>query len=196
MSRLILLCDAARDLRRHLGGRDHILAGDVAAALGRDLILEHDRRYAEPFVGVQHVHDVLHVAVAVVAVDHDRKVARRHDVGHGGRNLAERDKADVRQPPARADGREAAGEIGLEAGALDQPRAHRVECARQDQRAFGLAEFMEVHCSLIFPSLRMPFQRARSSASIARMPSGPGAAGGSAPVAASFAMVSLSASTA
>ena len=39
----------------------------------------------------------------------------------------------------------------------------------------------------------MPFQRAMSSASSVLMPSGPGAVGGSAPVAAIFAMVSGSA---
>ncbi len=81
------------DFRRHVGGRDHVLAGDMAAPLGRDLILEHDRRYAESLVGVQHVDDILDVAIAVVAVDHDRQFARRHDIGDGRRNLPERDEA-------------------------------------------------------------------------------------------------------
>ena len=82
-------------------------------------------------------------------------------------DFAEGDEPDVGQPPARADRRKAAGEIGLEAGALDQPRADRVERARQDQRALALHEGMEAHCSLIFPSLRIAVQRATSSASSA-----------------------------
>ena len=132
----------------------------MAAALGRNLVLEHDRRDAEPLVGVQDMDDILHVAVAVVAVDHYRQVACRHDVGDRGRDFVERDEPDVGQAPARADGREAAGEIGLEARALDQSRAQRIERARKNQWTFGLAEVMEAHCSLILPSLRMPFQRA------------------------------------
>ena len=178
------------DLGGHFGGGDHVLAGDVSAPLRRELILEHDRRHAHPLVAVQHVHDVLHVAVAVVAVHHDRQIARRHDVGDGGGDFAERNEADVGQPPARADGGKSAGEIGLEAGALDQARAERVERARQDQRALALDQRVEAHCSLIFPSPRMPCQRAMSSASSARIPAGPGAVGGSAPVAASLAITS------
>src|SRR4029079_5038936 len=87
-------------------------------------------------------------------------------------------------------------EKGLEAGLLDQPRAQRVERARQHQRPLALAQVMEAHCSLIFPSPRMPFQRVTSASSIAVIPSGPGAAGGSAPVAASFLTTSGSGRTA
>ena len=68
----LALCGRA-DLRLHLGRGDDVLAGHVAAALGRHLILEHDRRDAQPLVTVQHVHDVLDVAIAVVAVDEHRQ---------------------------------------------------------------------------------------------------------------------------
>src|SRR5262245_1296688 len=83
---------------------------------------------ADTLVGVQGVHRVLDIAIAVVAVDHDGQIAGRHNVGDGGGDLAERDQADVGQSPTRADRGEAAGEIRLETGTLDQPRTERIEC--------------------------------------------------------------------
>ncbi len=144
VSRLTFSDAYCADLGGHLGGGDHVLAGDMSAALRRELILEHDRRHAHPLVAVQRMHDILDVAIAVVAVDHHRQIAGRHDVGHGGRDFAERDQPDVGQSPARADGGKSAGEIGLEAGALDQARAERVERARQDQRALAFDELWKL----------------------------------------------------
>ena len=94
------------DLSHHLVGWDHVLAGHVAAALGRDLVLHEDRRHAHALVALDRAGDVLHVAVAGVAVDQDRELRRAHDVADAGADLAECGKADVGDGVARADQRD------------------------------------------------------------------------------------------
>jgi hypothetical protein len=80
------------------------------------------------------VDDVLHVAVAGVAIDHHRQAGRRHDVAHAGADLAVSRKSDVRNAIARADQLVAADRICVKPGALDQPRRQRIIGARQQQR--------------------------------------------------------------
>ena len=77
-------------------GRDHVLAGHVAAALGRDLVLQEDRGRAHRLVALDGVGDVLDVAVAGVAVDQHRQARRRHDVADAGADLADRRQARCR----------------------------------------------------------------------------------------------------
>jgi hypothetical protein len=79
------------------------------------------------------VHHVLHVAVAVVAVDEHRQVARPHDVAHRRRDLAKTLEAEVGHSVARADRRETADEIGLEPDPLDQAGAQGIVRAGHDQ---------------------------------------------------------------
>ena len=119
-------------------GRHHLLADHVAAALRPLLVLDQDRADAHALVALHGVHHVLDVAVAVVAVDEHRQVAGRHDVAHAGRDLAEALQPDVGHAVARADRREAADEIGLEAELLDDARGERVMRARHHQEPLVL----------------------------------------------------------
>ena len=70
-----------------LDGHD-LLADHVAAALRPLLVLDQDGAHPHALVGLHRVHDVLDVAIAVVAVDEHRQVARAHDIAHGGRDFA------------------------------------------------------------------------------------------------------------
>ena len=117
-------------------GRDDLLADHVPAALGPLLVLDQDGAHAHALIGLYRVHHVLDVAVAVVAVDEHRQVAGRHDVAHGRRDFAKTLQPDVGYAITRADRREAADEIGLEADPLDQPGAERVMRARNNQNPF------------------------------------------------------------
>jgi hypothetical protein len=131
----ILSCGhCGAQLGDHDVGVDHVLAGHVAAALGRPLVLDEDRAGADRLVALDGARDVLGIAIAVVAVDQHRQARRRHDVAHAGAHLAERDQADVGQCVARADQRIAADGIGGEARALDQPGAERIMRGREQQR--------------------------------------------------------------
>jgi len=129
-------------LGRHNVGVDHLLAGHVAAALGRALVLDEDRRHAHRLVARDRARDVLGVAIAVVAVDQHRQLGRRHDVADAGAHLAETDQPEIRQPVTRADQRKAADRIGGKARALDQPRRERVMRAGQQQRALALQQLL------------------------------------------------------
>ena len=129
-------------LRGHHGRVDHVLAGHVAAALGRALVLDEDRRDPHRLVTRDRMGDVLDVAIAVVAVDQDRQPGRRHDVADAGAHLAEAHQPDVGQGMARADQRKAADRIGRKAGALDQPRRERVMRAGQQQRLLALQQLL------------------------------------------------------
>lgn len=110
----------------------------MAAALRPLLVLDQDRADPHALVALDGVHDVLDVAVAIVAVDKDRQVARRHDVAHRGGDLSEALEAQVGDPIAGAHRRKAADEIGLEADPLDEPRAQRVVRPRHYQQALLL----------------------------------------------------------
>ena len=121
-----LRIDALRARRLDLGngqfGGHDLLADHVAAALRPLLIFDQDGGDAHALIGLHRVHDVLDVAIAVVAIDEDRQVARHHDVAHGGGNLAKAFEAHVRHAVTRADRRKPADEIRFEANLLDQPR--------------------------------------------------------------------------
>ena len=121
---------------------DHVLAGHVAAALGRDLVLDEDRGRAHRLVALDGVGDVLHVAVAGVAIDQHRQARRRHDVADAGADLAECGESDVGNAVARADQRIAADRVGGKARALDQPRRQRVMGAWQQQRLLLLEQIL------------------------------------------------------
>src|SRR5262249_51497296 len=122
---------------RNLGG-DDLLADHVAAAFGPLLIFDQDRAHAHALVALNGVHDVLHVAVTVVAVDEHRQVAGRHDVAHRSRDFADPLETDIGHAVAGAGYRKAADEVGLEADRLNEPRAERVMGAGDDQEPLVL----------------------------------------------------------
>jgi hypothetical protein len=77
------------DLRFRDLERNDLLAKRVPAAFRPLLIFDQDRAHAHAFIALDGVHDVLDIAVAVVAVDKNRQIAGRHDVTHGRGDLAE-----------------------------------------------------------------------------------------------------------
>ena len=115
--------------------RHHFFADHMTAALRPLLILDQDRAHAHAFVTLHRVHHVLDVAVAVVAVDEHRQVAGRHDVAHAGRDFAKTLEPDVGDSIARADRRETADEIRLEADFLYKTRAERVMRAGNNEKS-------------------------------------------------------------
>ena len=109
---------------------DDLLAVEVAAALGVDLVL--DVEAGEPRV-LHRLHgagDVHRLAEARVGVDERRQVGHPRDLPGPGRDLGQRREADVGQSEVGGD--DGARDVdALEALLLDQPRAERVERAGQ-----------------------------------------------------------------
>ena len=134
--------DRGADLGDELGARDHLLAIEVAAALGRHLVLDVDRRHAARLVFAHGARHVELVAVAGVGIGDQRDADRaRHDrrvVDH----LAHGEQAEV---GVATRGRSAgAGHVdGLETGLLDQARADAVVGAGGDQHAGALQQRFE-----------------------------------------------------
>ena len=77
---------------------DHLLAGDVAAALGADLVFDVDRGDTRRLEILHRADDVDRVAVAGVGVGHHRNVDRARDVAGVGGHFGLGDEADVGQP--------------------------------------------------------------------------------------------------
>ncbi len=121
--------------RDRLGARDHLLAAGVAAALGPDLVLDHDRGEASLRVAAHAAFRVHRVAVAGVGVADHRDRHRGADVAPLIEHLTVGNEPGVGQAEARRRDRVAAHEGEREAGRLDEPRRKRVEAARHDQRA-------------------------------------------------------------
>jgi hypothetical protein len=118
------------------GDVDRLLAVEVAAALGVDLVL--DVAAGQPVVleDLDGAGDVHRLAVAGVRVDQRGQVRHAGDLPGPVCHLGLRRQADVRQAEV---GREhGTGDIhAVEAELLDQLRGHRVEGARQPQRLLG-----------------------------------------------------------
>ena len=131
------------DLGLHLLARDDLLAGEVAAPLGRYLILHEDRLHAEARIGLDGVGDVLDVAVPVVGVDHHGQRRRVANVAHHRADLAEAHETDVRLGVARADRGKPADEQPLEARHLDEAGAEAIVGAGQDVGPFLLGKLTE-----------------------------------------------------
>src|SRR5246127_3264428 len=107
----------------------------MAAAFGPSLVLEKDRARTHAFVGLNGVHGVLDVAVAVVDIDQNRHIAGRDDVAHRCRDVGEALEADVGHAISRTGDWEAADEHGVESGPLDQQRAQRIVGAGNDEQS-------------------------------------------------------------
>lgn len=114
------------DALHRLAPVHHLLAAGVAAALGRELILDHHRREAGRGVPRHRALHVEGVAVAGVAVADHRKRGRRADLAPGGDHLAIGDQPHIGRPDARRRHREARHEGRREPLLLDQPRGQCV----------------------------------------------------------------------
>ena len=86
---------AARILPTISARRDHALVGEMAAALGKGLVLDLDRGGARALEQPDRPLDVQRIAVAGVGVDDDRRRHALADMGERIGDLAHRDEADV-----------------------------------------------------------------------------------------------------
>src|SRR5262245_36035033 len=129
--------DGGFDLLHHLGGRDHVFAREMAAALGKDLVLDLQgigARALEQGNGAHHVHGI---AEAGVGIDHERARECLADCRHVRCELAHRYQADVGDAEKRV-GDAGAGDIGGRKALIgDDARRQRIGDARQQQRRAG-----------------------------------------------------------
>ncbi|MCY1238474.1 hypothetical protein D9M72_512150 [compost metagenome] len=135
--------DGGLDLVDGFLGGDHLLAREMAAALGRDLVLELDAVGAR---ALQHAHRVAHVqrvAEAGVGIDDQRQVHGVADARRVVGDLVQAHEALVGQAePHVGDAR--AGDVnGFEAQVFDDARRQRVEGARHQHAAAGLGQGTE-----------------------------------------------------
>ncbi|MNV56391.1 hypothetical protein D3C71_1486710 [compost metagenome] len=102
--------DGGAQLAAHLGGGDHGLAVEVAAALGKGLVFQLDHGRARPLEAAHGALRVQRIAKAGIGIDDD---GRGHPFGNAGQrvfDLGVRGQADVRAAQARiGDGR--AGQV-------------------------------------------------------------------------------------
>ena len=86
---------AALILRHHLGGGDHLLALEMAAALGKHLVLDLDRVGAGALQHLDGAPHVERVAEAGVGIDHQRAGKHLADRGDVVGKLGQRDEPVV-----------------------------------------------------------------------------------------------------
>ena len=132
---LIAPCiDGGLDLGDHLRQRDHLLAGEMAAFLRKDLVFDLDAGGTRP---LQHAHRAGHVdrvAEAGIGVDQQRQVDRVGDRGCRVRDLGQRRQPDIGRAQMHIGDAGARDIAGLEALLLDHAREHRVGGAGQGHR--------------------------------------------------------------
>ena len=102
VSGFMRLLDRCADIGFHPVHRNHILAGDVTAALRGDLVFEHQRGNAKTLGGLERMHQCLGVAVAVVPVHHDGKVTGRNYVADAALSISPRVARPTSGRPKRA----------------------------------------------------------------------------------------------
>ena len=139
--------DRRANFRCHALRGDDRLPGEVAAALGRDLVFHEDGLYAKALVGAHGVGDVLGIPVAVVGIDHHRQGRGRADIAGHGADVGKTHQTDVRHRMPRADRRKSADEHSPESGLLDQPCAEPVMCSGQHERFLAPRKFAKGRCS-------------------------------------------------
>ena len=130
--------DGGADLLRELLGRHHLLAGDVPALLGRDLVLHVQPRHARLLVLAHRAHRVQRVAVAGVGVGDHRQRHRARQVRGVIRHLGEGGEAEVGLAQVRGGGARARHVHRGEARRLDEARGEAVVSAgRHDEAGRG-----------------------------------------------------------
>ena len=124
---------AALILPHHLRRRNQRLVVEMAAALGKVLVLELDGIGAGALEQAHGALDIERVAVAGIGIDHEMRRHAVADQADGLDHLAHADQPDVgAAEPRIGDGR--AGDVErLEAGLFGDQRGERVIDARRDQ---------------------------------------------------------------
>ena len=117
----------------HLGCGDHLLALHMAAALGRDLILDEQGGDAGALIGAHGAGDIGRPAIAGIGIGQQRQLGRIAEPGIELRHLAHAELGHIGLADQARGGAIAAAGRGLEAGPLDQLQGERVMGARQDQ---------------------------------------------------------------
>ena len=112
--------ESAAQKLNHLVGRDDLLALEVAAALGCDLIFQQDSGGTRSLELTDRAHDVMQIAVARVAVGHHRDGDSLGRAANGVGHFRQGQETDVRQSQKAGGGAEAAQENGLQPRGLDQ----------------------------------------------------------------------------
>ncbi len=126
------------DFSAHLGGRDQRLAVEMAAALGKVLVLELDRGGAGALELAHGAHDVERIAVAGVGIDHEMRIDAVADQRQRLRHLGHGDEADV-GPAEPGVGDRGAGDIERREARLrgDQRGERIVHAGRHDDGLAG-----------------------------------------------------------
>ena len=104
----------------------------MAAALGRDLVFDMDRRHAGPLKFSHATHEIHRVAVTGVGIGDDRNLYRRDYLYGSLDRFRHGDQADVRDAHATRD-RAAAQIGGFKTGFLNESGRKTVETAGRDQ---------------------------------------------------------------
>src|SRR5689334_21376109 len=101
----------------------------MTAALGCNLVFEHDAGESRSRVALHRALDVLGAAESGVAVADQRDLHRATEIASLIDELGVRDEPRIRHSETRGRNTEAAHEAKLEAGFLNQTRRHRVVAA-------------------------------------------------------------------
>ena len=125
------------DLLHHLGGRDHLLSGEMAATLGKDLVLDLERVGARAFQQLDGAHHVQGIAETGVGVDHERSGKDRADRRHVLRDLGHGHQPDIGNAE-KGIGDAGAGDIGGGKALIGHDAGReRIGDTRQQQRRAG-----------------------------------------------------------
>ena len=132
MVRIQPTVDGGVNFLNHLGERDHFLAGEMPAALGKYLVFDLDG--VGP-AALEHAHRAGHidgVAETGIGIDDQRQTDRIAHRGDMVGKLAQGDQAQIRHTQKHV-GDPGAGHVDrLEADILDKPRGERIGRAGQD----------------------------------------------------------------
>ncbi len=148
------------DLGQHLLDRDHLLARQIAAAIGKDLIADENAGDAGGLEGAHHLPHIVDAAEAGIGVDIDRHLHRSADARVMVGVVAHIGLAHIGLRQHRADGGIAAGANRLETLRLHDARRERVIGAGHQHEPLARHDRLEflsrVHLRASFMQLAPP----------------------------------------
>ena len=150
---VIARIEGGLQLGHHLGGRDHLLALHMAAALGRDLVLDEEGGDPSALIGAHGAGNIGRPSIAGISIGQQRQLGAIAKPGIELGHLAHAELGDVRLADQARRRAIAAGRGGLESGPLDQLQGERVMGAGQDQNLGRFNELAEEGRSAHAPSL-------------------------------------------